>query len=292
MFKEKRIIVIGGGLTGLTIAYLLKKRGIPVTILEARERLGGRIHTIYNAGEAPLEMGATWLGQKHTQLLDLLQQLGLEVYNQFMNESAIYDLDGVDPPQLYKLPPDNEPNYRIKGGTSELIKTLASHLDENHLVLGKVVQSITFDLEQFQIKTNSCQYMADMVISTLPPHLLINTINVTPQLPPELIHIARNTHTWMGESTKVGLTYSEPFWKIPGTTGTIFSQKGPLTEAYDHSDAENSFFALKGFLTDEFSNGNKSSRKLEVLKQLNRYYGKKVHEFLSYEECVWSNHSR
>lgn len=42
---HERIIIIGGGLTGLTLAYLLSKKNINATALEASPRLGGRIQT-------------------------------------------------------------------------------------------------------------------------------------------------------------------------------------------------------------------------------------------------------
>lgn len=45
--KKQPIIIMGAGLTGLTAAWLLKKQGIKALILEARERVGGRIETIH-----------------------------------------------------------------------------------------------------------------------------------------------------------------------------------------------------------------------------------------------------
>ena len=50
------IVIVGAGLSGLTIAYLLQKSGYPSTILEARNRLGGRIHTLRKNGEARLSL--------------------------------------------------------------------------------------------------------------------------------------------------------------------------------------------------------------------------------------------
>ena len=41
----EEVIIIGGGLSGLTIAYELKKKNISFKILEAQNRLGGRIET-------------------------------------------------------------------------------------------------------------------------------------------------------------------------------------------------------------------------------------------------------
>ncbi|GEM_PF-7089624 len=42
---QTEVLIIGGGLTGLTIAYLLQKENIAVKVVEARDRLGGRIKT-------------------------------------------------------------------------------------------------------------------------------------------------------------------------------------------------------------------------------------------------------
>jgi monoamine oxidase len=41
------VIIIGGGLTGLIAAYELRKAGISSMILEAEDRVGGRVDTIY-----------------------------------------------------------------------------------------------------------------------------------------------------------------------------------------------------------------------------------------------------
>ncbi|MCJ7758751.1 MAG: FAD-dependent oxidoreductase, partial [Gillisia sp.] len=71
------IIIIGAGLSGLLTAYRLKKEGIPFKILEARNRIGGRINTVYGTDNTPVEMGATWFGSEHKHLRALLEELGI-----------------------------------------------------------------------------------------------------------------------------------------------------------------------------------------------------------------------
>lgn len=66
---HKQVIIIGGGLSGLTLAYLLEKKGFEPTIIEASSRLGGRIHTVEGKLGTTLELGATWFSDSHLELL-------------------------------------------------------------------------------------------------------------------------------------------------------------------------------------------------------------------------------
>lgn len=66
---HKQVIIIGGGLSGLTLAYLLERKGFEPTIIEASSRLGGRIHTVEGKLSTPLELGATWFSDSHLELL-------------------------------------------------------------------------------------------------------------------------------------------------------------------------------------------------------------------------------
>ena len=47
---SKRVAVIGGGISGLTTAFLLKKRGFQVKVFEASDRLGGNVQTVSRDG--------------------------------------------------------------------------------------------------------------------------------------------------------------------------------------------------------------------------------------------------
>lgn len=283
----KKIIIIGAGLAGLTAAYLLKKEGIFATILEARERVGGRIHTIYQEDEAPIEMGATWLGKKHTYLIRLLNDLKIEIFTQHLGKYAVYEPTSLSHPQVVHLPPNNDPSFRIKGGTSTVINALKNHLDEEQVLLRQVVQSIENQGGKVCIKTNKGDFYADAVISTLPPFLLSKTIKFSSDFPVELTKVANATHTWMGDSIKVGLTFKKAFWLEGQTSGTIMSNVGPIPEMYDQSDLKNGHFALVGFMNGTFYALTKSERREMILGQLEKYYGEQVREFLSYEEGIW-----
>jgi phytoene dehydrogenase-like protein len=53
-------IVVGAGISGLTAARLLAKAGRSVTVLEARDRVGGRVHTDRSDGRIT-DLGASWI---------------------------------------------------------------------------------------------------------------------------------------------------------------------------------------------------------------------------------------
>ncbi|WP_395292454.1 flavin monoamine oxidase family protein [Kitasatospora hibisci] len=70
-------VVIGGGAAGLTAATALAARGVEVTVLEARERVGGRTHGIEVAPGEWVDAGAAYLGDRHIELISLLKELDL-----------------------------------------------------------------------------------------------------------------------------------------------------------------------------------------------------------------------
>ncbi len=72
------IIIIGAGAAGLMAARLLSAKGHQVTVLEAQERIGGRIHTVHNGGFAkPVDLGAEFVHGNLPVTLTLLREAGI-----------------------------------------------------------------------------------------------------------------------------------------------------------------------------------------------------------------------
>jgi monoamine oxidase len=78
-----RIVVVGGGLAGLTCAYRLKQAGYSAQVHEASDRVGGRCWTIRGAfADGQLaEHGGELIDQGHTEIRQLAQELGLNLDN-------------------------------------------------------------------------------------------------------------------------------------------------------------------------------------------------------------------
>jgi oxygen-dependent protoporphyrinogen oxidase len=71
-----KVAVIGGGISGLTTAFLLKRKGIDVTVFEASGKVGGNVQTIQKDGYT-IEQGPNSL-LRSPRLIDLVRMLGLE----------------------------------------------------------------------------------------------------------------------------------------------------------------------------------------------------------------------
>jgi monoamine oxidase len=71
------IIVIGAGMAGVTAGRALARKGLRVSVLEARNRLGGRIHTLRDLCDAPVEAGAELIHGKRAQTWPDVRAAGL-----------------------------------------------------------------------------------------------------------------------------------------------------------------------------------------------------------------------
>lgn len=90
-WKRKKVIVIGAGVAGLGAARKLYHLGHDVTVLEARDRIGGRVQTSYALG-APVDLGASLItGLEGNPVHVMCQQLGME----------LTDIDGSNAPHYY-----------------------------------------------------------------------------------------------------------------------------------------------------------------------------------------------
>ncbi|HJU44737.1 MAG TPA: NAD(P)/FAD-dependent oxidoreductase [Vicinamibacterales bacterium] len=103
MLRGVRVLVVGGGLAGLTAARGLIDRGAEVQVIEARNRLGGRVWTIRDGGfgDIPLEAGGELIDGDHEAIRALCSDLGLTL-QQILREGFGLALDLRGRVQLFK----------------------------------------------------------------------------------------------------------------------------------------------------------------------------------------------
>ena len=82
MSKINKVLVIGAGISGLAAAKNLNDSGYDVTILEAKDRIGGRLYTDRSLG-VPIEVGANWIHDNNPEtnpIMKIKKELGLKAH--------------------------------------------------------------------------------------------------------------------------------------------------------------------------------------------------------------------
>ncbi|MCW8808355.1 MAG: FAD-dependent oxidoreductase [Rhodanobacter sp.] len=245
-------IVLGAGLSGLYATRLLEQRGRDVLLVEARERVGGRIVSVATGdGTHGWDMGPSWLWPAmNPRAARLVDALGLVLYPQHVDGGAVMeDASG----RLQRLPhtwATEPPSMRVAGGLAALAEALGGALQRTTIRLGTRAKGLRLiDEATVEVRLEDGDALrATQVISTLPPRLLVDTLAWAPALPADWQAARRATPTWMAGQAKFLATYAEAFWRRDGLSGMAMSQRGPLVEIHDASDAAGNHAALFGFV--------------------------------------------
>lgn len=129
------VVVVGAGLAGLACAYDLFRAGTDVLVVEARDRVGGRVEQQHLPDGRVVELGGELAGELHRHYRRLAAELGLELVPSYVAEpgEAAYDLvDGVALGETWLDERDLESMRRV---TAEL-ERLADELDPADRGLG------------------------------------------------------------------------------------------------------------------------------------------------------------
>ncbi|XP_030624997.1 probable flavin-containing monoamine oxidase A [Chanos chanos] len=97
--EDYDVVIVGAGLSGLSAAQFLLKRdaGLRIVVLEAKDRVGGR--TLSQElpaanGKDSWDMGGQWVGSTQTHVMDLIEELGVEVYPQYTEGRKVHHMGG------------------------------------------------------------------------------------------------------------------------------------------------------------------------------------------------------
>ncbi|KAA1252137.1 FAD-dependent oxidoreductase [Mycobacterium simiae] len=88
------VCVVGAGFAGLTAALRLKQAGQAVTLLEARDRVGGRTFTVERDDGSWIDRGGAWVGPGQDRIYALMKEFGVSTFKQYTGGDAMMVLDG------------------------------------------------------------------------------------------------------------------------------------------------------------------------------------------------------
>lgn len=287
-------IIIGSGLSGIYAAYLLSQINKPFLVLEARERIGGRILSPEHQ-DFFSDLGPSWYWPAiHSKMSHLIQTLGLTGYRQFEEGMGRFQSPNgaVRTVSGYAMEPLS---WRLSGGMMALITKLCEDIPENAIRLNHPVCKIekTFAGALVSVgeleKEPWTQFSTKNVILALPPRLAAATILFNPDLSHNLTQAMLKIGTWMAGHAKFCALYEEPFWRQTGLSGQAFSQTGPLGEIHDGSNSTQGPYGLTGFLGIPAAQRNHQHLLTEaILSQLAIIYGKPAAQPMTFFYKDWA----
>ncbi|MEZ5773944.1 MAG: FAD-dependent oxidoreductase [Hyphomicrobiaceae bacterium] len=93
--KGKRVVVVGAGLAGLAAAGALRSAGAEVVVIEARERIGGRVWTSEIWPDLPMDLGASWIhGVDGNPLTAIAERIGAKRLATSYDSAIMLDASG------------------------------------------------------------------------------------------------------------------------------------------------------------------------------------------------------
>ena len=252
--NSKKVIIIGAGISGLVAGYELTITGHDVTILESRDRIGGRVLTIRSpfSNNHYVEGGAARIKPSHNLTIAYANHFNLPLDPFYATSGNYVDFSNgsrtiIDKTTYLKTSYGStmRKNYlKIRGGSDQLTNAFANSSElSNKIYLNHAVTSITQNSDNVIVNAGGNQFQADRVLCTVPLTVL-DKINFSPALssekqtamnggfryaPATRIYIQFNNRFWENESlngwgnTDLPEEIWQPSWDMTGNTGVLMS---------------------------------------------------------------------
>jgi monoamine oxidase len=234
----KKVLILGAGMAGLVAAYELSQLGHNVTVLEARTRPGGRVHTLREPFSDGLfaEEGAARIPDNHDLTLKYVKtfELPLEPFYPSRLNAVRFDrgnreevpIDGFTDAMTHnyggELGGAPERWQKIQGGTDLLPRAFANHLG-NKIIYGAPVLRIEQDANAARVvflKAGAPHtFTADSVLCTIPFSVLRNV--ELPALSDRKRDVIKRAH--YDAVSRVYLQTKNRFWEAKGLNGFAFT---------------------------------------------------------------------
>ncbi|MEU5622592.1 FAD-dependent oxidoreductase [Streptomyces tendae] len=241
------VVVIGAGASGLAAATALHAAGRDVIVLEARDRVGGRLLSVATGQpERALDLGATWFWDGEERVRTLAARSGIATFEQHLAGDTMFQ----ETTSIRRLTGNliDGPSRRFAAGAQSIATALAAALPTRALRLGTPVTAVRPDGQGgLDVLVPAGTLHAEHLILAVPPALALERIGFHDAFPADFVRLARATPVWMGAAVKVVAHYPSAFWRQDGLAGAAFSRTGPLQEIHDMSGPDGQPAALFGF---------------------------------------------
>ena len=291
--KSCEVAIIGGGLAGLTAAYLLSEAGADLQLFESSGHLGGRIDSVrdVNTGQAIADLGPTWVWPPYqASVTNWLNRLNLDIFPQYETGNAVLDLDQKQPPR-HQFLPGQHGIARIVRGPQSIVDALIAGQPSSIHNLDCTLTSIEEKGDRFLLRFSDPPkpaVSAAAVIVAAPLRLMAQNVSWNGLLNDTILDVMENTPTWMSTQTKASVIYKRPFWREHGLSGRVASGVGPLTEIHDHTSFDEKFAALFGFVDLSIRHRQSETLKQDIVEQLIRCFGAEAANFEQLEIKDWA----
>lgn len=297
-------LIVGGGLCGLHTASELTKRGADFMLVEARDRLGGRIlsRMFGVSGDeqehSGFDLGPAWFWPGQALMESLIDELGLssQVFTQYASGEGIYE----DEESVRRGFPgiSMAGSCRMKGGMQQIIATIESRIVPERLLCSTPVMKLTRSDESIcttvQMAGTMTEIHSDRVVFAMPPRLIEHTIEFDPPLTSARASALRANATWMAGHAKLLAVYEEAFWRARGLSGDAISHRGPLGEIHDASPDDGGPYALFGFFAvpASYRVTHEEELRAAAIEQLARLFGSQARSPLELTIKDWARDPR
>lgn len=253
---ERDVVIVGGGLSGITAAWQLQRHSVDVLLLEARSRLGGRVLTREVAG-GHFDLGPSWVWPGQPHVAGIVKHFNIPVYEQFtdgdlLRQSAngAVHRDGFLRPMAGAL--------RLQGSIASIVNAMGSELAKENIRTNAALSGLAArqnkeakwqnQIELTVAEDGNLSLIRARQVALAIPLRLAASLDYSPPLDETSLAQMQTTPTWMAGHAKFLAVYESAFWREQGLSGSALSQCGPLAEIHDASMSSEGPFALFGFV--------------------------------------------
>lgn len=279
---QGNVIIVGAGAAGLAAAKKLEEKGIGYQILEATDKVGGRIQKNENFADFPIDLGAEWIHEDKSILNYLINQPENEpnietILYQPMNVQQVVGntISQIPNQDMIDYYADYITEYKFKNTTwyDYIDENFAQNIEQN-IIYNSKVTTVDYTGNKVVLTTeNGTEYQADKVILTISVGVLkSNAISFNPPLSLEKTTAIQDVEFLPG--FKLFMKFSDQFYPDVITCETSSGEKTYYDVAYGKESEDHVLGLLStGTSAEEYYTlGSSDEIVNSVLKELDTYY--------------------